>query len=252
MTLEIIKYLENWLMKQTSSLTICIPGFNDSETTSTILTSAEDHQGLNYHFTAQAMRDGNVEEFIEGRARLAGENAAGTVVYTTPELEFVPPEATLTPLESMRVNLPAGTLFPIKHLRRLLEEAQHLTQKSVKVIKCIVFDGSSDVRDAVRIDAVLAQVDPQTKSVEMSDKSILKPNKLWRSEMAVYTLSNSSNEPDYKVNQIFSDQGIIFEMIVDYGEYKMVSKLTDLRIFTTEDSAQKALRMVDAAPAQVP
>ncbi|MBX9696710.1 MAG: DUF1849 family protein, partial [Alphaproteobacteria bacterium] len=238
MTMEIVRFDEHWITKQTSSLTIDgplsktshndSPGIEGRETTSTILTSYEDHQGLNYHFTAQAMRDGDIEETIDGRARILSDGGAGTVVYSQPE--------------TITIHLPEGAIFPIKHLKELLEKAHKLPPKSVKVLRFNVFDGSSDVRDAVRIEAVLMPVDPKKKAVEVSDKAIVTPKKLWRAEMAVYNISNKSSDPDYKIIQIFSEQGIIFEMIVDYGDYKMVSKLTDLRIFT-EDTAKKALRM---------
>jgi hypothetical protein len=174
------------------------------------------------------MRDGDIEETIEGKTPLVPVEGARTIAYNQPE--------------PTTIHLPKGTIFPMKHLKQLLEKTQELRKKSVQVLRFNVFDGSSDVRDAVRIEAVLMPVDPKKKSVEVSDKKIVTPKKLWRAEMAIYNLANKSNDPDYKVVQIFSEQGIIFEMIVDYGDYKMVSKLTDLRIFT-EDTAQKALRM---------
>lgn len=239
MTLELVRYEQNWIIKQTSSLRMNASNGNDdeSETTSTILSSTESSDGQNYRFTAQAMREGAIEEEIVGSGRFAGEDGAGTVVYSPPE--------------SMTISLPEKTVFPLKHLRLLMEKARSITSKSVQLLECKVFDGSSDVRDALRIDAVIAPVDPKSKTIELTDPSLVGPHKLYRAEMSVFTLSNTSHNPDYKVIQVFSDQGIIFEIIVDYGDYKIISKLTDLKIFT-EDTAQAALKMSNAMAQTAP
>ncbi len=234
MTMEIIRYIDHWIMKQSSALKISIPGIDETETTSTTITSIEDHKGLNYTFTAQALRDDNIDESINGRGRLAGEEGAGTVMYEGPE--------------PLTVNLPEKTYFPIQHLKLLMQEAKSLPPKSFKMVKAIVFDGSSDVREAVRVEAILTAVDPQSKFIGVSDPNILKSHKLWRAEMSVYNISEDNSphtysEPEYKIIQIFSEQGIIYKMTVDYGDYKMHSILKEVVVFTDEHSAETALKM---------
>lgn len=231
LTLEMVQYGDNWILKETSNLHVAIPGIPEGEKTSTILNTCEDLSGSNYQFAAQVTHaDGTIEENIEGRARLVGENGEGTIVCKQPD--------------NVTISLPAGTIFPITHLKRLIKQAQNITRpRQIEMLKSTVFDGSNDVQNAVRIEAVITSVDPNTLHFAINDPSVIANHSLWRAELSVYALFDREEEPEYKIYQIFSDQGILFEVVVDYGDYKMISKLKDLHIFTNENEAQRSLRM---------
>lgn len=230
MTLQMVRFDNNWITKQTSSLRMGEPSPGETpEVTSTILNTFEDPEGLNYEFTAQAMRDGVVEEEISGKGRLVDIDGPGTVVYEKPEPQSI--------------NLPHGTVFPITHLKMLLSKALEIKGKNIQLVKAYVFDGSNDVREAVRIHAMIAPIDAKKREVISSDKEVYKVEKLWRAEMSIFTSENTSDDPDYTIVQIFSDQGVIHELRVNYGGYEMVSKLTRLKVYKGDEAA-KTLRLV--------
>lgn len=221
MTIEMVRYDGNWITKQTSSLEIAAPDDGKPIKTETFLSTLEDQDGLNYQFAAEAKADESIQENIQGRARLVREDGHGTVVYEAPE--------------ELKVDLPAPTVFPIKHLKMLLDASKHVKGKSFQIVKATVFDGSSDVRDAVRVEAIVTPVDPATKEIRIDNPSLM-PKKLWRAQMRIFTQDNLSGEADYTITQVFSEQGVLFEVSVDYGDYKMVSTLTHLKIYGDKDT----------------
>ena len=232
MSFQMVRVDSNWITKQTSFLREAESvgeASDGSSVTSTILNTCEGDDGMSYEFTAQAMRDGEVEEEIGGRGRLVSVDGPGTVVYENPEAQTI--------------NLPHGSVFPITHLKMLLSKALGIKGKNFEMVKAYVFDGSNDVREAVRIHAIIAPVDTKKREVISSDKSLYKADKLWRAEMSVFTSESSDDIPDYKVVQIFSDQGVIHEFRVNYGSYEMVSKLTNLKVYK-EGEAAKTLRLI--------
>ncbi len=218
MTIEMVRYDGNWITKQTSTLEIMSPD-GEPMRTSTFLSTLESNNSLEYKFAAEANADSVVQERIQGSARMASPDGKGTVVYDAPE--------------EINVPLPASTVFPIKHMKMLMDAGSKIRDKSFQIVKATVFDGSSDVHDAVRVEAIVTPLDPKTKEVKID--AALRPKKLWRAEMRIFTLDNKTAEPDYTITQVFSDQGILFDVVVDYGDYKMVSTLTHLKVYTDGD-----------------
>lgn len=239
MTYEMLSYDNEWIIKQTSHMHVGKTG----EKTHATLTSHESNNGMTYGFTAQASSDGDtnesqanpalektviteelspiIQEIIQCRARITGQGGAGTVMYESPE--------------EMRIDLPAGTVFPLTHLKMLIAKAKKMAPRSVELVNAIVFDGSSDVRAPVRFHAIISRIDPQKKTIALKHPPFTSMPTLYRAEIRVYTMDTTEGkeeEPDYKIIQIFSEDGILFENIVEYGDEKLVSTLTDLKVFT--------------------
>lgn len=238
MVMQLKRFEKDWVMEQTTTLK-ADDGEGGKETTISKFTTYENHEGNAYEFNARAVRtskddaaqpdlvdfaEGEIEEDISGRGRLVAKDGAGTVIYEKPE--------------EKTIDLPVGTIFPMTHLKMLLAKAFSIKGKNIELLKAKVFDGSSDVQEAVRIEAVIAPVDAKKKVVVSSDTSIYKPEKLWRIEMVVYTVENKSHEPDYKIIQVISNLGVIHEIIIDYDGYKMKAELQKLKIYHGDEAAR--------------
>lgn len=251
MTYEMVPYGNEFIVKQSANINV---GENGDYTQST-LTSHERNDGLTYGFTAQAISDSESEngdhsspdpsaapsplqeqqnaalqEKIQCHARLTGQGGAGTVVYAAPD------DAT--------IDLPPGTIFPITHLKMLIEKAKKIVPRSVQMLNAIVFDGSNDVRAAVRIHAIISLIDAKKHMITLKHPPFTSMPTLYQAEMRIYTMDTSEGkeaEP-YKIIQIFSENGILFKIIVKNDEEEMILTLTELKLFT-EKNAEASLVM---------
>lgn len=244
MTYELVPYGDEYIVKQSAHIHVGDTG----DYTHSTLTSHESNDGLAYGFTANATSDsefengdtssldassapslsdgepggGPAQEKIQCHARITGKGGAGTVVYDAFD----------------EITLPPTTVFPLTHLKMLIEKAKKIVPRSVEMLNAIVFDGSSDVRAAVRIHAIISRVDPKKQIIALKHPPFTSMPVLYQAEMRVYTLDSAEGkdaEPDYKIIQIFSENGVLFKIIVEYGEEKMVSTLTELKLFTEKN-----------------
>ena len=210
MTIQLVKAGDGWAIEQKSTLHLYYKD-GRAEQVITSLATYESLDGLKYSFNARTLR-GDQEDVISGDAILASTGGAGIVTYQQPD------EST--------IKLPVGTVFPTQHLVNMLEAAQ----KGQKVISNIVFDGSSETHEPVQVDTVLGSgADPK---LALTNKELFNAKKVWPMRMAVYSVDSCTPEGDYEINQHVLDQGVIRDMVLDYGTFKVKAVLTQVDIFS--------------------
>ncbi|MGO8919512.1 MAG: EipB family protein [Stellaceae bacterium] len=170
--------------------------------------SEEEAQG------AAAPAGTSVEE-IRGEAKLDGPDKGGTAEFTRPEA------TTLT--------LPAGTLFPTAHTLLLIARAQAGDQ----LITRKLFDGS-DLANAAQVTAFIGpRLAPGATGTSDPPlpKAALLDRPSWRIRLAFFPAAAAAGTgglPDYEETIRLLDNGVVGEMLFDYGDYTIRAKLDDI------------------------
>ena len=210
MTIQLAKIGDGWSIEQKSTLQI----YYKDETAEQVITSLatyESMDGLKYSFNARTLR-GDQEDTISGEAILASKGGAGIVTYQEPD--------------ESEIQLPIGTIFPTQHLIYMLEAAI----KGKKVVSNVVFDGSSETHEPVLVDTFLgAGVEPK---LALTNKDLLQSKKVWPMRMAIYAVDSNGPEADYEICQHVLDHGVIRDMTLDYGTFKVKAVLNQVEVFS--------------------
>jgi hypothetical protein len=145
---------------------------------------------------------------IRGEAKLDGVGKGGTAEFTRPEA------ATL--------SLPPGVLFPTEHTLLLIDRAEAGDQLVTRQL----FDGS-DVTNAAQITAFIGAKIPAPTGQAVKSPLLDRPS--WRIRLAFFPVaSRADGLPDYEETIQLLDNGVVGEMLFDYGDYVIRAKLDDI------------------------
>ncbi len=192
------------------------------------LVSWEAKNGLRYRFDERRENSGeearqpsdgdggqhgpsNTLEEIRGEAKLDGPGKGGTAEFTRPEA------TTLT--------LPSGVLFPTEHTLVLIARAK----AGDRLVTRQLFDGS-DVANAAQTTAFIGpKIAPPAGKAAVGAKSPLLDRPSWRVRLAFFPPSSGADGlPDYEETIQLLDNGVVGEMLFDYGDYVIRAKLDDI------------------------
>ncbi|SNB62392.1 protein of unknown function [Arboricoccus pini] len=186
-----------------------------------VATSGEDDQGFSYdvrfsswesrdnknlRFTVSSFEGDQLRDEFKGNAALATLGGPGEALFEQPANE--------------KVELPAGTLFPTEHLRRLIsaaEAGEHFVTNQV-------FDGSGG-KGLTQITAVIGK--PGDVAASDDDQTRV-PN--WRVSLAYYGSDDSSDTPDFETEFDLAANGVMRNMRMDYGNFVLKADLEKLEV----------------------
>ena len=97
----------------------------------------------------------------------------------------------------------------------------------------MVFDGTGD-EGLFGINAALVQALPPSADPSF-DFPLLKDVPSWRMSMAYFALDNRSGEPTHEQGLRLYQNGIVDELILDYGDFALDAKLADLNALPAPD-----------------
>jgi hypothetical protein len=157
-------------------------------------------------FNVRTFDDGSVTEEFRGQAALEAPGARGIVRYTVPDRE---------PLE-----LPAGTLFPTEHVRRLIQAAR----SGAFVLTHEVFDGSGP-EGLTRVTAVIGR--PKTVQPAPDRPA----EQVWPVSLAYHSLKGSAETPDFEIAFDLTQGGVLYDVVLNYGDFTLKAELEQLETF---------------------
>jgi len=172
------------------------------------LNSWESKDGLSYKFFIRRLHASGEEEEVRGTARLDGPGAAGTASYELPKEEVQP--------------LPKGTVFPTEHSLAVLAALENGTMPLWKVM----FDGSGE-EGLFGINAALAQSLPAGTKASLKHP-LLDETPSWRVLVAYFGLKDVAAEPEYEQEMRLFANGVVDELLLDYGDFTLDAELVDL------------------------
>ena len=167
--------------------------------------SWESKDGNQFQFKIRNVIDGDLVEEFGGLAKREGADQKGAVSMKKPAPSTIP--------------LPAGTVFPSEHASILTREAQN----GAKRIEVRVFDGTGEegLFDAIAfVTSHVAGGESATGLAELDDQEA------WHMRMAYYRVGDTSGLPDYEVGFRLFANGVADQLILDYGNFVVGSKMS--------------------------
>lgn len=174
----------------------------------------ETYDGKTLGFSSRRKKDGEIYEELRGKATLQ------KATYTIPE--------------DLTFDFQPGTIFPTKHTTELIRHAK----AGDKFFRTTIFDGS-DQEGPVEINSFIGKSFAKgEKSVlhressfkpvaaKAIDESLLGPG--WKVRMAFFPTLNPEAQSDYELTMNFHENGVISDMIIEYGDFSVSQKLVAL------------------------
>ena len=172
------------------------------------LSALESRDGRSYRFFIRRINPDGSDEEVRGEARFPAPGARGVAVFDAPE--------------SRRVTLAKGTLFPTAHSLALMEAAA----KGELPLWRTMFEGSGD-DGRFGVNAVLreALAEDAPKGFE---SPLLRDQESWRLRLAYFGMDDTVSEPEHEQTLRLYANGIVDEMLLDYGSFALRADLSVL------------------------
>lgn len=194
---------DGWTIEQRYRLLLRYAERSDSDIRSSFITW-ESKDGLRYRFNQTETRNGKAESEIRGAATLEGPGEGGVAVFSKPKPQTL--------------NLAPGVLFPSAHTMLLIKRAQ---EGKTFVVRH-VFDGAT-TENAVEVSAVIgSKLMPDPETDKMSPL-LKRPG--WDVRLAFFPADTQVEQPDYELGMQLLDNGVSRNMLIDYGDYSIRTKL---------------------------
>jgi hypothetical protein len=179
------------------------------------LNALESHDGRHYRFFIRHIDPDGSDKAVRGEARFSAPNARGLAVFNAPE--------------SRKVRLAKDTLFPIAHTLLLMEAAA----KGELPLWRTVFDGSGE-DGRFGINAALAEV-LAADAPKGFESPLLRDVESWRLRLAYFGMDETVSEPEHEQALRLYANGIVDEMLLDYGDFVLRADLQVLEALPAID-----------------
>ena len=169
------------------------------------LNALESRDGRRYRFFIRRINPDGSDEEVRGEARFDEAGKPGVAVFNEPE--------------SRKLRLAKGTLFPTAHSLVLMEAAA----KGELPLWRTVFDGSGDdgrFEINVALTETLAADAPKG-----FESPLLRDQKSWRLRLAYFGMDETVSEPEHEQGLRLYANGVVDEMLLDYGDFVLRAEL---------------------------
>ena len=206
MGFEVIDACDVWAVRQRLAITVTSRDGTDIDLTSDY-TTWESKDGLRMRFRLRQTTEDSVVNDLAGAATLDRVGGTGRATYTQPP-------------ETVR-DLPAGTMFPTAHTEAILAAAK----AGKRFVAIPLFDGTSadGAQDSTTAIAGLA-APAETRWPALSPLSSV------RVRIAFFERSGGNQQPEYEVGMRYWENGIADQLSMDFGDYLLAGKLTELSV----------------------
>jgi hypothetical protein len=206
---------DGWAVRQRTRLAMSDAQGGDFADAST-LNTWESKDGLSYRFFYRRRTSQGEREDRRGGARLTGPGEGGEVVYSHPR--------------EQRESLPENTVFPSEMTLRLLELADGVALPEWHT----VFDAGGETglygTSVTLIKALSADAQPRHGS------PLLAGLPSWRVRLAFYPLEDrESATPEYEQDLRIFANGVVDELILNYGDFVLGATLKELEALDPPD-----------------
>lgn len=206
MAYEVIDACDAWAVRQRLKITITGRDGTDVDITSDY-TTWESKDGLKLRFRMRQSTDDDVVTDLTGMASLDKTGGTGEATYS------LPPDTTR--------KLPGGTMFPTAHTEAIIAAAK----AGQKFIAVPLFDGTSADGAQDSTVAITGWTPPAANSWPS-----LAPLPSTRVRIAFFEREGTKQQPEYEVGMRYWENGIADQLIMDFGDYALSGKLTELTV----------------------
>lgn len=156
----------------------------------------ESLDGATYRFTSR-QRVGEVEMGFKGSAKAGGPAGRGEVEYTQPTKKTI--------------ALPPETVFPTRYLTALIEKAEAGARQEVGMM----FEGAAGTGPQRAAAFIGAKQQPVADAAARLGPLAARPG--WRMQIGYYEPESRSPSPDYEIDVLQLDNGVVTEMVMTMG-----------------------------------
>jgi len=202
---EIVDHCDGWSSQQRFTLTVMQRDGSAFEMGSDYVTF-ESADGSRMRHRLRQTSDGQVTQTIVGEARVRPQG--GVVRYREPD--------------EAQVALPRGTLLPQRHTVRLIQAALAGQRRFLVP----VFDGTT-AQGAQDVNTVIGNRLPPFANDRFP---ALRGQPSWRMRIAYFERDSQTPTPEYELGLRYFSNGIADEIRMDFGEFIVEGKLTELEV----------------------
>ena len=170
----------------------------------------EGFDGKSINFSSRRKSDNILLDQYRGYAAL-NEDQSAAVTYSIPS--------------DLSHDLPVGTLFPTQHTIQMVKAIQ----EGKKFFNATVFDGS-DETGAVQVNSFIGA--PAPASTIQNSKDInadLLQSAAYKLRLAFFPESREEPTPEYEMDMLLHDNGVIREMLIQYDDFSVRQTLKALK-----------------------
>lgn len=201
---EVVDACDGWAVRQRLGMTITNADGQDIEMVSDY-TTWESKDGLKFRFHMRQTTDTAVTAQTAGTASLRRTQGPGEARYTMPR--------------DFKLELPAGTLFPMMHTASIIMAAK----EGKKFVTIPLFDGT-DEDGGEDSSAAIVDWKPPFKT----DYPMLSALPSTRVRLAFFDRKSGGMTPAYEVGMRYWENGVADDMQMDFGDFVMKAKMTEL------------------------
>src|ERR687891_900405 len=167
--------------------------------------------GSRMRYSYRSYGDDQLQEDFRGEAHL--EPSTGGV-------------ATFAEPSEREVALPADTIFPTEHIQKVLDRAR----AGERFVSHRVFDGAG-FDSLTQITSVIGK--PQ--AAKPLARNPTDGARAWPVSMAYYDLEQSDDTPKFEAAFLLGENGVLREVVLDYGEFQLNATLEELELLDRPD-----------------
>jgi EipB-like len=176
-------------------------------------TSWEANDGSLLRYVVRSYENDELQEEYRGIAELAPDDG-GVADFSAPHEEAV--------------ELPPGTVFPTEHMQLVIKAAE----AGERFVRHEVFDGFGF--DALtQVTSVIGAPRPLEPlpghAPDVGSKSA------WPVSMAYYNVESAEGGPDFEASFLLDDKGVLYDVNLDYGDFRLAASLEQLKLLERPD-----------------
>ena len=182
-------------------------------------TTFEDAEGKTFSFVTKTFVDQKLSKETRGTATRDGKGV---------KVEIEKPE-------QQSIDL-ATTQFPTQHLVDLLDKAD----LGDTFYETSLYDGSEDADRAMTTTVIIGkEAQANDSDPEAPALATLQKDKFWPVDIAYFDESKNGGEeiPEYRISFKLHKNGVTRDLLMDYGEFSMIGKLVNLKLFEVKPEA---------------
>jgi len=201
---EVVDVCDGWATRQRLNMTITNADGQDTDMASDYATW-ESKDGLSFRFHMVQKSDAAVTNQTDGSAHLTRTGGIGEVEYRLPKEAKTP--------------LPAGTLFPMMHTLAIINAAR----EGKKFVALPLLDGTDD--DGFEYSSIAVM---DWKPPFRTEHPFLNTLASTRVRIAFFDHTSEDVTPTYEVAMRYWENGVADNMVMDFEDFVMSAKLTEL------------------------
>ncbi|HLD95867.1 MAG TPA: DUF1849 family protein [Alphaproteobacteria bacterium] len=217
LTIEIREKDAGWLLTEEATIFVYYTDKTDEKLEST-MSCWESNDGLSYNFYFQTIRNGEVDQFIQGKAQKPTKDGAVLVELLSPE--------------EKTIHLHPGVLFPLEYRKNLINAA--LNKKRNYTAR--IFDGGDLNLHAQEASSHISI--PKTVNFSFNNQDhLFAPKVCYDVSMAFFPEQQTSDmTPEYVINETLFDQGgVSASRTLNYGDLLIKATLRDITVYQSSN-----------------